>query len=96
MTSRTRILLCSLLPPALATPALAAGPAAHTSFSTPPAPAVQYLMQAGATEPPPRYSAPSGANPVARLAWWNELVQRVQGYDHVVPSDPNAPQLMPE
>jgi hypothetical protein len=93
MSSRTRILFCSLLVPLLASRALAAGP---TAFSTPPAPAVQYLTQPGATEAPPRYRAPSGANPLARLVYWNELVQRVQGYDHVVPTDANAPAYMPE
>jgi hypothetical protein len=86
----SRVLLCSLL---VASPVLAAGP---TAFSTPPASAVQYLTQPGALEPPPRYSAPGGADPVARLAYWNELAQRVQGYDHVLPTDPGAPPYMPE
>lgn len=93
MTSRTRILFCSLLVPLLGGPALAAGPGA---FSTPPAPAVQYVTQAGTSELPLRYGVPAGVNPVARLVYWNELVQRVEGFDHVLPTNPNAPRQMPE
>lgn len=95
-----RSLLVSLLAlPILAGPVLAAGPGPvpqRDAFSTPPAPAVRYLTQPGATEPPPRYRAPGGADPVLRLAWWNELAQRVQGYDHVLPRDANAPAYTPE
>ncbi|VXC65997.1 vanadium-dependent haloperoxidase [Massilia sp. 9I] len=83
MTSRIRILLCALLVPTLA--ASAPQPA---SFSTPPPMPVQYLTQPDSQEPPWRYAAPGGPNALARLAWWNELAQRVQGYDHAPPTSP--------
>ncbi|MCC2957042.1 vanadium-dependent haloperoxidase [Massilia sp. IC2-477] len=91
MTSRIRILLC-----VLAMPALAAGASPPSSFSAPPPMPVQYLTQPDSKEPPWRYAAPNGANPALRLAYWNELAQRVQGYDHTPPSRPGATSPMPE
>jgi len=38
---------------------------------------VQYLTQVGTRELPPLYGAPAGPAPAARLAYWNEIAQRV-------------------
>ena len=43
---------------------------------------VVYQTQPGTLELPPRYTAPTGANAKARLAWWNEAAQRAIAFDH--------------
>jgi membrane-associated phospholipid phosphatase len=45
----------------------------------------QYLTQPGTQELPPRYNAPAGPNPTARLAYWNEVALRAIAVDHTPP-----------
>lgn len=48
-------------------------------------PLPQYVTQPGTHELPPRYSAPAGPNPSARLAWWSEAAMRANAVDHAPP-----------
>ena len=41
-----------------------------------------YQVQPGTRELPPRYALPSGPNPGARIAFWNEAAQRANALDH--------------
>ncbi len=45
----------------------------------------QYVTQPGTHELPPRYSAPAGPNPAARLAFWAEAAMRANAVDHAPP-----------
>jgi hypothetical protein len=44
-----------------------------------------YQTQPGTRELPPRYRAPAGPNPAARLAYWNEVALRANAVDHAPP-----------
>jgi hypothetical protein len=65
----------------------AAGPAAqsHPPLSGARSIGPQYQTQPGTQELPPRYSAPAGPNPIARLAYWNEVALRANALDHTPP-----------
>jgi membrane-associated phospholipid phosphatase len=69
------LLLCSLLSPLLS-------PLASAGSQPPIGGGPVYQVQPGTRELPPRYSLPSGPNPSARIAFWNEAAQRANALDH--------------
>jgi hypothetical protein len=74
MKLRIKHLLCLLLFPLLAAHA-GNGPLDPTA----------YPSQADSHAAPPRYAAPSGPNPTARLAYWSEQAWRTMAIDHTPP-----------
>ncbi|HEX9172309.1 MAG TPA: hypothetical protein VF861_06580 [Telluria sp.] len=95
MNPRIKLLACTLL---IALYAATASAQHHR----PPGPRVgdpQYLTQSGTHAPPPRYAAPAGPNPTARLAYWNERALSAIAVDHTPPVvasvSPVAEQLGP-
>ncbi|MFL6672304.1 MAG: hypothetical protein ACJ8LG_03315 [Massilia sp.] len=75
MTPRI-VLLCCTLVIAL----FVANAAGQSQFAAP-----EYRTQPGTRELPPRYAAPAGPNPSARLAYWNEVALRAIAVDHTPP-----------
>jgi hypothetical protein len=86
MSSRIWFLFCAAVACAAAA---GASPRQASGFYGSPPGVVQYQTQPGTQEPPPRYGAPAGANPVQRLAWWNEAIQRTSARDHAPPISGN-------
>src|SRR5438874_9720751 len=82
MTSRRDSLFTMLLMPALAyaTPSLALAGSDDT-----PLPGPAFRTQPGTAELPPRYTPPSGPNPLLRLACWNEAGLRAIAFDSAPP-----------
>jgi membrane-associated phospholipid phosphatase len=81
MTPRIKLLSCTLLITLFASTASA-------QRHRPPGPRAvepQYQTQPGTQELPPRYSAPAGPNPTARLAYWNERALSAIAVDHTPP-----------
>ena len=81
MKPRAQLLLCILLFAVCVSSAWA-------QRHRPPGPRViepQYTTQPGTQESPPRYSAPGGPNPAARLAFWNERALSAVAVDHTPP-----------
>jgi hypothetical protein len=54
-----------------------------------------YRTQPGTWELPPRHLAPTGPDPAARLAYWNEIALRAVAIDHTPPLS-GAPAAAPE
>jgi membrane-associated phospholipid phosphatase len=84
MKMRRKLMLCILSFPALA----AAGTAYLPPLPSPPPPYPgtvldrnPYPTQQGTHELPPRYTAPSGVNAKARLAYWSEQAWRCATFD---------------
>jgi membrane-associated phospholipid phosphatase len=86
MTSRRKLLLCTLLVPVLPASATSTPPFTGSPGS------LNYRVQPGTQESPPRYSPPSGANASARLAYWNEIALRTMATDYALPG-PGLPPL---
>ncbi|CAH0269468.1 hypothetical protein SRABI118_03449 [Massilia sp. Bi118] len=80
MKLRIKPLLCILFLPMLAASAGAPPPAADRPLDRNP-----YPTQPGTRELPPRYSAPSGVNAKARLAYWSEQAWRSAVFDVTPP-----------
>jgi hypothetical protein len=82
MRMRTGTLSCILL-----ISILAAGiaPPSRAGLPTPPATPPTYQTQPGTHELPPRYTAPNGPAPAARIAYWNEVALRTIAVDHAPP-----------
>jgi hypothetical protein len=81
MNTRIKLLACTLLVTLYASTASA-------QRHRPPGPRAvepQYMTQPGTQELPPRYSAPAGPNPTARLAYWNERALSAIAVDHTPP-----------
>lgn len=89
MTTRRKLLTCTLLIPILT----ASGGPAPPPSDAPPLPA-PYPSQPGTQELPLRYNAPPGANASARLLYWNNLAQRAMAIDTTPP--PAGPTLYSE
>lgn len=90
MTLRLKPLLCTLLVSMFASagatsPPLPPLPSPPPDSSTPPLDRNPYPSQAGTHELPPRYSAPSGVNAKARLAYWDEQAWRSAAFDVTPP-----------
>jgi hypothetical protein len=81
MTPRIKLSLFTFFVCAVFAHAAAQSP--YSSFGSQGAP--QYQTQAGTRDLPPRYAAPAGPNPTARLAYWNEVALRANALDHTPP-----------
>jgi len=80
MKMHVKSLLCILSIPILAASAGQGVPAAPSPLDRNP-----YPTQPNTRELPPRYTAPPGVNPTARLAWWSEQAWRTAVYDITPP-----------
>jgi hypothetical protein len=76
-----RTLLC-ILPFSMLAATAGSSPSSFSSFSAPyPLDRNPYPTQPGTRELPPRYTAPAGINPNARLAYWSEQAWRSAALD---------------
>ena len=81
MKPRVKILFCTLLIPFFACDAWAQRHRPPGQRDVDP----QYQTQPGTQELPLRYSAPSGANPTPRLAYWSDVAWSAIAVDHTPP-----------
>jgi hypothetical protein len=82
MKSRIEQLCCTLLISLFAAHAAAQShrPPSGSQWMSP-----IYQTQPGTQPLPLRYSAPAGPNPIARLAYWNDVALRANAVDHAPP-----------